>query len=179
MEINEQWKDIKNASGYQVSNLGRVRSLDRIVKYDNGREHKRKGKILVPNTNRCGYQILGIVVNGKRTTHYVHRLVAEAFLENKSNYPQVNHKDENKLNNNVNNLEWCTAKYNCNYGSFVEKVIKRSNKKIIGINISNGYIAEFDSLTKASRNGFSISGISNVIHGRKSNHKGYRWLLND
>ena len=103
----EIWKDILGYEGlYQVSNYGRVRSL----KYG-------KEKILKQQINTDGYLHIDLYKNKKRKNYNVHRLVTIAFLENPNNYPQVNHKDENKQNNHIDNLEWCDYKYNCNYGT--------------------------------------------------------------
>lgn len=100
------WKDIPNYEGiYQVSNLGEVRSLN----YN----HTGKIKTLKIGINKYGY--CTVTVDGKRCK--VHRLVALTFIPNPNKFPQVNHLDENKSNNCVWNLEWCTAEYNCNYGS--------------------------------------------------------------
>lgn len=112
----ESWKDIKGYEGlYQVSNLGRVRSLDR-YKTSRGRygiiKARIKGMLLKPGLNHDGYYTVGLSKNGKSKTLRVHRIVAETFIENKENKMQVNHIDGNKLNNNINNLEWCTCKEN-------------------------------------------------------------------
>ena len=130
--MKEIWKDIKGYENlYQVSNLGNVRVLDRHVnsgiKYNN--KVKRKGQILKQFLKKNGY--LQVVLSNNNTRKYiaVHRLVAETFLQNTHNLPQVNHKDENKLNNCVDNLEWCTAKYNCNYGTRTKRISKKLSKK--------------------------------------------------
>ena len=108
--MNEEWKDIKGYEGrYQVSNLGRVKSLN----YN----HTKKEKILKLKPNRKGYFEVFLYKNGERRAFKVHRLVALHFIPNPNNYPQVNHKDENKQSNCVDNLEWCTNKYNMNYGT--------------------------------------------------------------
>ena len=118
MNSEEIWKDILGYEGlYQVSSFGRVRSLDRYVEYSNGRIHLHKGKVLSLLKGEYGYIQVSLYYNRKMYKKYVHRLVAEAFLLNPDNLPEVNHIDEDKSNNSVDNLEWCTAKYNNNYGT--------------------------------------------------------------
>ena len=124
--MEEIWKDIiieKNGvvydyTGlYQVSNLGRVRSLDRI----DGNGHTLRGRILKLRIDNKGYQYVGLYKNGKRVRFSIHRLVATAFVPNPDNLPVVNHKDENPSNNVCTNLEWCTQKENLNYGTCQER----------------------------------------------------------
>ena len=110
----EEWRPIEGYEGlYEVSNTGQVRSLDR---YDN-RNCFRKGKVLSPIKDTDDYLKVNLYCNGKNKKCLVHRLVALTFIPNPDGLPQVNHKDEDKTNNSVDNLEWCTEKYNCNYGS--------------------------------------------------------------
>lgn len=109
----EIWKDIKGYEGkYQISNLGRVKSLLEWC----GNIHKGKwinnSKIITPTGNGYGYLIIGLRRNQKKKNYYIHRLVAEAFIPNPNNLPVVNHKDYNKENNKVDNLEWCSQKDN-------------------------------------------------------------------
>lgn len=121
----EKWKDIDGYEGlYQISNLGRVRRLPTEVINSFGvRRFFEGGGILNP-TNSQGYLIVDLSRDGFRKHYLIHRLVAQAFLENPNNLPFVNHKDENKSNNIVDNLEWCTPQYNTNYGTSIER---RSN----------------------------------------------------
>ena len=116
--MNEEWRPVVGYEGlYEVSNTGRVRSLDR---YDN-RNCFRKSKVLSPVKDKYGYLLVNLYCNGKQHQMKIHRLVAEAFIPNQDDLPQVNHKDEDKTNNNVTNLEWCDATYNNNYGSRLER----------------------------------------------------------
>lgn len=109
----EIWKDIKEYEGiYQVSNIGRVRSLDRINIYKNGTKRFEKGKIKVLSKNKLGYVQIILNKENKRCSRRVHRLVAQAFIPNPNRYEEINHIDGNKLNNNATNLEWCNRKQN-------------------------------------------------------------------
>ena len=118
---NEIWKPILHYEDlYEVSSLGRVKVLSRTITYHNQNNRSvirtYPSKILKP-TNSRGYLRVSLNQNGKIKKEQVHRLVAQAFIPNPNQLPEVNHKDENKLNNYVGNLEWCTSKYNCNYGT--------------------------------------------------------------
>ena len=114
----EIWKPINGYEGiYEVSNTGRIKSLER--EYSNSGSYsgkiKRKESIIKQNINRLGYHVVTLSKNGVRKFHIVHRLVAFAFLENPNSFKEVNHKDLNKSNNNVDNLEWCDRTYNINH----------------------------------------------------------------
>ena len=117
----EEWRPIEGYEGlYEVSNTGQVRSLDRYVK-NNYSYRLQKGKVLSPEKNKDGYLLVSLCCNGKQNLRTVHRLVAQAFIPNPNNLPQVNHKDENKSNNRVDNLEWCDQAYNNLYGTRQER----------------------------------------------------------
>jgi len=110
---SEIWKDVIGYEGlYQVSNLGNVKSLDREVTPNNRVPYWRKGKMCKQSKSNLGYMIVGFTVNNVKVNKYVHRLVAEIFIDNINDYPQVNHIDCNKTNNKANNLEWCTNSQN-------------------------------------------------------------------
>ena len=119
---NEIWKDIIGFEQYyQVSNLGRVRSKDRIV-ITPKTSYFKKGRILIPSLDSKGnYLFVGLHVNNKVKLIYIHRLVAQNFIPNPHNYKQVNHINENKKDNRADNLEWCTAEYNMNYGTAMQR----------------------------------------------------------
>ena len=103
---------------YEVSNNGQVRSIDRYVKAKNNSQKLMKSKILKQIKNDRGYTMVDLSKNAKRRKIFVHRLVAEAFIPNPNNYNQINHINEfEKDNNCIENLEWCSCKYNCNYGT--------------------------------------------------------------
>lgn len=102
----EEWKDVKGYEGhYKVSNLGRIKSF----------KYYLEGKLLKTQIDWDGYETISLTLNKKSKKYKVHRLVAQAFIPNPDNLLEINHKDKNKLNNNVKNLEWCTRKYNCLY----------------------------------------------------------------
>jgi hypothetical protein len=130
--MEEVWKDIPNYNGeWQASNYGNIR---------------KDGKLLKKTVTPQGYEIVGI---GRKPYHkimLVHRLVAMTFIENPNGYPQINHKDENKSNNNVDNLEWCTQKYNINYGTRTAKTYK----PVVAVAL-NGEIEYYNSITEASK----------------------------
>ena len=118
----EEWRPVEGYEGlYEVSNTGRVRSLDRYVKGKGESYRLRKGSILSLVKSNLGYLQVSLCCNGKYKTINVHRLVAQTFILNPDNLPEVNHKDEDKTNNSIENLEWCTAKYNMNFGTRQER----------------------------------------------------------
>ena len=117
--MNEEWRPVLGYEGlYEVSNTGQVRSLD---KYDSMNRFLR-GRILRLFTDGLGYLRAQLYSNSKRKSFLVHRLVAQAFIPNPDNLPQVNHRDENPSNDNVDNLEWCDGKYNVNYGTRIDRI---------------------------------------------------------
>lgn len=123
----EVWKKIKNNTRYEISNLGKIRSL---YKYDvNKKDYVLRNEPLILKTRYDrGYEKIILRENNKRKVKYIHRLVAEAFILNPNNYKEVNHKDSNSLNNNVNNLEWCDRKYNLDYMAKHQRKIKENHE---------------------------------------------------
>ena len=124
---NVVWRDVKGYEGiYQISNYGEV---IRLMSYDS-RGHLRNSKILKQSKNKYGYLQLGLHKDGKEKKYLVHRLVAENFIDNPNNYPEINHKDENKQNNSASNLEWCDRIYNVNYGNAqIKRVVTRFKER--------------------------------------------------
>lgn len=187
----EMWKDIKGFEGmYQISNKGRVRSLDRAVKQRNDSIQIKKGKVLVQTKNHKGYYLVGLNKNNKKYMKSVHRLVALAFIQNPEKKPQVNHIDGNKKNNDSSNLEWVTASENITHaiktGLFTHclKNAKRASNKAKRVNqkrvsqygVDGTYIATFKSLVEAERvTSVSRRRISEVLRGRQKTAGNYIW----
>lgn len=168
----EVWKDIVGYEGYyQVSNLGRVKGLNRI----NARKTPLKEMMMKQKINQDGYRSLMLTKNGERKTFLVHRLVAIAFIENEYNKPVVNHIDENKLNNNVNNLNWMTVKENTNWGNGVEKSHITQRKNIYAI-LEDGTDMYFNSITECAKYfNTGSGGIGNVLNGKRTKHKNMKF----
>ena len=126
-------KPVKEYEGYyEVDNFGRVFSLDRNVTVnDNGRIYEKpiKGKQMKQGVHTQGYKVVSLTKDGKTRTNFVHRIVAEAFIPNPDELPMVNHKDEDKTNNFVDNLEWCTNEYNINYGTAIKRASQKKKGK--------------------------------------------------
>lgn len=130
INMKEVWKPVKNYEGiYEVSNYGNVRSVDRHIPHREGVADFFKGKMLKPYKRKRGYLTVCLYKDFKPCSKYVHRLVAEAFIENKEMLPIVNHIDENPGNNCVTNLEWCTQKHNVNHGTAKERSRETKRKK--------------------------------------------------
>lgn len=192
----EEWRDIPGYEGiYEVSNLGNVRSLDRFVKSKHeGFYAFINGKQLTPIKNRAGYLRINLCNEYGRKAKFVHQLVAIAFIKNPNNLKQINHKDENPLNNRVENLEWCTAKYNSNYGNHnkkiseatkgkkknisketIDRINQNKRRPVIGTNMETGEEIYIRSISDSKFYGFSVNGVSYCVTKRQKNHRGYTW----
>lgn len=148
--MEEIWKSIPGYEGsYEVSNMGNVRSLDRIVLMKNGRSRFQKGRVLKTSGGKNYILVTIGVVN-----YAVHRLVACLFVPNPQNLPVVNHKDENRFNNRADNLEWCTQRYNTNYGTAREKRSKgylHPTKCVEQRDIDGNLLNRYESVGEAAR----------------------------
>lgn len=151
----EEWRTIKDYDNYEVSNKGRVRSKDRIYIDSMGRKRYKKGQLIKIEYQEGKYNYTQAMVhiwqNQKEYRLLVHRLVAKAFIPNPHNYPQINHKDENPINNNVENLEWCTAKYNTAYNDLNKRISKKRCKPVKVFDGEHKYIETIESGVSASK----------------------------
>lgn len=174
----ELWKDIKDFEGlYQISNMGRIKSLARPCK---GFGYKYAvDRIIKPLRMANGYYEAVLFRNGKRTIRMLHRVVAEAFIPNPDNLPLVNHKDENPQNNAVENLEWCTPKYNANYGNRQKKTRQSSlkyYKPVRQLDMDGNEVAIYQCMNDAMRaTGIDSTQISRVCKGKNNTAGGYKW----
>ena len=196
--MKEEWKDIKGWEGYyMVSNLGNVKSLERTVR--NGKGYRTvPERIMKLQKNRNGYLSVILTKDGiiKRCT--IHKLVAEAFLPNPQNYKEVNHKDENKENNIISNLEWCDRLYNMTYNGrakkvgeklkgrkhseeTIKKIAERLSKPVFSVNKESGLIMWWQSASEAGRIlGITKQSICACCKGRKyKSAGGFYWFYAD
>ena len=178
--MDEIWKDIEGYEGlYQVSNTGQVKSLN----------YKGRGvvKLLKQAINYNGYKRVSLYKDGKQKHYFVHRLVAMTFIPNPDDLPIINHKDENKTNNNVNNLEWCTHKYNNNYGTVKERLSESTKgrykgknspnaKPILMYDIEGNFIRRFDCIHDTNEyfgKEYAYKNVSACLTGRRKTVFGY------
>ena len=177
----EYWKPVVGYEGlYEVSNWGRVKSFDTYRKGINGSIRCCKGKIIKYQKTKYGYLQVGLWKNGKCKKYAVHRLVAQAFIPNPNNLPCVNHKDENKQNNIVTNLEWCDRKYNCNYGTRNKRISEKMtngklSKPVLQYDLEGNFIREWASVMECGRNGYNQGHVADCCNGKLKTHKGFIW----
>ena len=173
----EIWKDIKGYEGlYQVSNLGRVKSLNY--------RHTGKERILKAYDNGKGYLQVHLYKDGNKEHPLVHRLVATAFVENTEGYTELNHKDEDKTNNCAENLEYCSRSYNLSYNGRAKKVGKKVAKKlskpVFSVNKESGLITYWESIMEAERQtGISHDNICHCLKGKQKSAGGHIWFYDD
>lgn len=172
----EEWKEIKGYEGlYQVSNTGRIKSLERTIIRKNGRPIQILEKCIAQQIMPSGYVRVNLSKDGIGHKYYVHRLVADAFIENPEQFPEVNHKNENKVDNRVENLEWCTPSYNQNYGTVNERRSDIYVKKGISrpvVHIGSDCIRIFRTATQAAKvTGIGVREIYANCYGKDDKWK--------
>lgn len=196
-EIIEEWKPIEGYEGlYEVSNLGRVKSLN----YNRTKQEK----ILKQGKMKNGYLYVILCKEGKMKIFYIHRLVATTFIENPNNFRFVNHKDENKTNNLVSNLEWCTHQYNIKYGTCIQRrvsntdykaivekrkidykarttkidykaIAEKQSKKVYQYTKDGELVKVWESTRECGRNGYNQSNVAACCRGELKHYKNYIW----
>lgn len=188
---HEIWKDIPGYEGiYQISSQGRVKSLPRLVKGKNhrcpqGYQCTRKERVLSPAICGTGYWKVGLYKNGVMKNHNVHRMMAVAFIPNPNGYTQVNHKDGNKMNCKLSNLEWCTPSQNGKHAYAVIGIVphqknrygeeNNSSKAVLQKTGDGVVVQRWGSAMDAVRAGFDSSCISRCCNGESGRHRGYVW----
>ena len=176
--MEEQWKDIEGYEGvYQISTNGRVKSLGRVIYRKDSNKVARftKNKIRKLKTDKCGYKFINLSKNGISKNFLIHRLVASAFIPNPNKLPEVNHKDENKTNNNVSNLEWCDRQYNISYGTFLERSCVKETKQVYRCDKEWNILQIYNSIYEAIKEGYNATHISECCRCKRKTHGGFKW----
>ena len=180
--MTEEWKDIEGYEGkYQVSNLGRVRSLDRDIvrrtRYGTMAPYHINGSVLKPLHSQGDYCYVHLFdKDGASTNHKVHRLVAKAFVPNPDNLNEVNHIDEDKDNNRADNLEWCKHVDNCNHGTRNERSAVKRGIQVEQLTLDGHHVAFYQSACEASRQtGIARKGINDCCRRHLKTAGGYLW----
>lgn len=181
------FKDIPGYENYYFAdNNGNIYSKDRLMTVYNPKigknfSYKKKGVKLKPHKKKTGYYTVTLRKEGIGNEELLHRIIARTFIPNPNNLPQINHKDENKANNCVDNLEWCTGKYNYYYGSNLERI--KNNQKVKSISqyrLDNSYVNSYKSINEAERaTGIKHYNIISVCKGNRKTAGGYIWKYNE
>lgn len=170
--MKEIWRAVVEYEGYyEVSSFGRVKSLPRMTA-----RGMMGGQLMTPVKNKNGYLTVKLCKEGKIKAFYIHRLVAEAFIPNPDNLPQVNHKDEVKTNNHVSNLEWITIEGNLNYRTRNERIAKANSKPVAQKTLDGELVKIWPSVMEVERQtGWSQRNISKCCNGKRKSAYGYVW----
>ena len=159
----ETFVKIEGFGKYEVSNLGKVRNI-------------KSGRVLKTSLNNNGYLRLWLCENNKRKHLYLHRIIATAFIDNPEEKPCVNHIDENKTNNDLSNLEWCTVRENNIHGTRIKKVAEKCFKKVIQLDLNDNVLNEFESMKQAEQEtGVSRRNISSCCNGKRKSAGRFKW----
>lgn len=176
----EIWKPIKGYEGlYEISSFGQIKRLEAEIFGNWGQKKIWKEKILKKSHDKDGYETICLCKDGKRKTYKVHRLVANAFIKNPFNFYQINHKDENKTNNNVGNLEWCDNKYNANFGTRNYRISNKKSKSILQFDLNNNLIKKWNNAKEICNElKFNYWYILSACRGKYKSAYNYIWTYN-
>ncbi|ANY28833.1 HNH endonuclease [Lactococcus phage 4R15L] len=159
----ETFVKIEGFENYEVSNLGKIRNI-------------KSGKILKPILRRDGYLTHNLYGHNKQKHLLLHRILATAFIDNPEEKPCVNHIDENKLNNDLSNLEWCTVRENLVHGTRMKRIAEKLSQKVIQLDLNDNVLNEFESMNQAERETrVALSSISSCCNGRTKSGGGFKW----
>lgn len=174
--MEEEWRPIPGYEGlYEASNLGKIRSIDREIRHSKNGTLTLKGRVLKLGIDKDGYLQVQLNKNGRGKTFRVHRLVWMAFNGAIPENMQVNHVDEDKSNNRLENMNLMTCKENINFATRNQRVAQVLSKPIIALDADGNVAFEFPSTAEAERCGFNSGHLSACCRGRRGTHKGYRW----
>lgn len=181
----EEWRNVVGyEDSYEVSNLGRIRSKDRIIQYSDGRIIHRRSFIKKPTYLQGSYPRVGLQVNGKLVMKFVHRIVAEAFIPNPNNYPIVNHKDEDKNNFTASNLEWCDYSYNTSYSNKgidrrIGKEKVSNSRTILKLTLDGIEVGRYEGAKEAcEKNGYKRGRLDSILYNNSSRiFDNFIWVL--
>lgn len=178
------WKPYPEFPFIEANQFGEIRTRDRIAKGKDGKKYHIKGRVLKQQLDRYGYLTVHIRENGNSFYRKVHRIVATSHLPNPNNLPEVNHKDNDRTNNRLDNLEWCTTQYNTvyreKYGKSAKEATRVLRKPVIAVNLETSEVFWFESQIKAGRQlGIDDSNVNAVVKGRYSKTHGYWFCYAD
>ncbi len=159
----ETFVKIEGFENYEVSNLGKVRNI-------------KSGIVLKPWVTKDGYLRHCLYKHNKQKKLLLHRIIATAFIDNPEGKPQINHIDENKLNNDLSNLEWCTERENAIHGTRIKRVVEKLSIKVIQLDLNDNVINEFESMRQAEREtGIDATSISACCSGKRKSAGRFKW----
>lgn len=161
--MGEEWVDVVGYEGlYKINRQGKVVRI-------------KDNKVMGEYKDRAGYIFCKLTKNGVGRTELKHRLIAKAFIPNPNNLPEINHKDENKENNSIENLEWCDRKYNMNYGTCVKRASRKKEKKVCCYDMNLNLVKVYNSIKETSKDGYEPKHVSDVALRKRRTHKNMIW----
>lgn len=175
----EIWKDVVGYEGYyMISNIGRVKTVSRLKRSKRNGVSPVKEYIRPPRVDKYGYHVITLCVDSKSKTFKIHRLVGIAFIPNPDNKPQINHKDGNKSNNHIDNLEWVTGLENQQHAQkmgLFNDLYTRKSKNVLQVDLNNNIISVWRSASECGRHGFKREQVRDCCLGKQETHKGFKW----